>query len=65
LRVGVPLACAVYGVVRHSNVALGAAIGGLIGVMVVRLYQQQRYADLFRQVCTKVEAHQAAESTEG
>ncbi len=61
LQLGLPLACGLYGVTQNSRVFLGAAIGGLLGVIVVRLYYQQRYAHLFRQVCLKIQAHQATE----
>ncbi|HMI38111.1 MAG TPA: hypothetical protein VK505_10860 [Steroidobacteraceae bacterium] len=58
LQLGLPLACALYGVTQNSRVFLGAAIGGLFGLIVVRLYYQQRHAHLFRQVCLKIQAHQ-------
>lgn len=63
-QVGLPLAFAAYGVVTNSIALLGAAVGGLVGVMVVRLYYQQQYADIFRRVCQKVQAHQKAEPSD-
>src|SRR5688500_18068386 len=61
IEIGAPLAMAIYGLVAHKPVFLGAAIGGLIVMNANRMFRQYGYVHQFKSICSKVEAHVAME----
>jgi hypothetical protein len=57
-----PPALAVAGLIMGYNVLVGAAFGGLLAVHAFRVLRQFKFAKLLQSICSKVQAHLAAQS---
>ena len=63
LEIGLPVACVIYGTTSGNRIFFGAAIGGLLGINIVRTFFQFKYTRLFSSICVKIQASRTPGNT--